>query len=213
MGSSVDPRPGEEGSAAPGQVERWIAEAQAGSRSALGRALEAARNYLLTAANRAMDVDLRSKAGGSDLVQETFTEAQQGFGRFRGTTEEEFYAWLNTILAHRVAHHVRRYRQTQKRSVDRELPPEAMAAVLAGLTDDAPTPGTVAIDREQQGRIRNALAKLDEIERWVLMERTWQRKSFAEIGQMHGCAAEEARKLWARALDALHRAFGEGSGE
>jgi RNA polymerase sigma-70 factor, ECF subfamily len=61
-----------------------VAAARAGSREALGRALEIHRHYLLAIAERQLDPDLRSKGGASDLVQETFLEAQRDFAQFGG---------------------------------------------------------------------------------------------------------------------------------
>lgn len=191
------------------QIDDWLAEAKAGSPSALGRALEACRNYLLVAANRSLDDALRSKAGGSDLVQETFTEAHAGFGRFRGTTQEEFFGWLNAILERRLSRHVRRYRKTTKRTIDRELPLGSVEDAVAAVHDDAPTPGAAAAGREEERRMQAALGRVEEPFRSVLIQRTWERKSFAEIGAIHHCSAEAARKLWTRALWQLQRAYGQ----
>src|SRR5262245_37348302 len=65
-------------------VARWLTEALAGSHEALGHALEGCRGYLLHVAMQELDADLASKAGASDLVQETFLEAQRDFARFQG---------------------------------------------------------------------------------------------------------------------------------
>jgi hypothetical protein len=43
-----------------------LAAARAGSREALGQALQACRGYLLLLAERELDADLRAKGGASD---------------------------------------------------------------------------------------------------------------------------------------------------
>ena len=53
-----------------------LAAARTGSSEALGQALQACRGYLLLLAERELDPDLRAKGGASDVVQETFLEAQ-----------------------------------------------------------------------------------------------------------------------------------------
>src|SRR5438105_7704898 len=53
---------------------RRLAQARAGSREALGQALEACRRYLLRIAEDDLDPALRAKGGASDLVQQTFLE-------------------------------------------------------------------------------------------------------------------------------------------
>src|SRR5215472_3181235 len=97
----------------------WLARARAGDREALGRALEVCRRYLLLIAERQLDDDLRAKGGASDLVQETFLEAQRDFARFEGTSPEELRAWLRQVLLHNVGAFTRRYRGTTKRAVGR----------------------------------------------------------------------------------------------
>ena len=75
-----------------------LAAARAGSREALGRVLEGCRRYLLGVAEGELDPDLRSKGGASDIVQETFLEAQRDFARFQGSSPEELRAWLRQVL-------------------------------------------------------------------------------------------------------------------
>lgn len=187
------------------RVDRWLRQARDGSQSALGQALDAARTYLQLTAKRALDDKLKSKVGASDLVQDTFAEAQRDFGQFRGQTQAEFYAWLIGILSHRLANNVRHYRLTQGRSVDRELPQQAVEAALARLREETATPGAAAIVREDQKRVQLALERMPEPLRTVLVERTWQGASFAEIGASRDLSAEAARKLWARAVREMHK--------
>ena len=53
-------------------IAQWLPAARAGSREALGKLLEAARQYLLSIARQEFDPDLRAKNSPSDVVQETF---------------------------------------------------------------------------------------------------------------------------------------------
>ena len=64
------------------EIGQLIAAARGGSASALGQLLEGCRKYLLLVANESLDSDLRPKGGASDLVQETFVQAQRIFERF-----------------------------------------------------------------------------------------------------------------------------------
>ena len=85
-----------------------LAAARAGSREALGQVLQACRGYLLLLAERELDPDLQTKGGASDLVQETFLEAQKDFANFQGNSEGELRAWLRQILLHNLANFTRR---------------------------------------------------------------------------------------------------------
>ena len=98
-----------------------IEEARRGSGTARGDLLEACRNYLLLVANRELDSELRAKLGPSDLVQETFVQAQQFFGHFEGKSEAQLCrAWLTRILLNRCHDAQRAFCQAEKRHVDCE---------------------------------------------------------------------------------------------
>src|ERR1700751_3723750 len=101
-------------------VAEWLPGARAGSPEALGQLLEACRGYLLLIAQREIDPDLRAKGGASDLVQQTFLEAQRDFADFRGETEAELLGWLRQILLHNLASFARKFRETAKRRLAAE---------------------------------------------------------------------------------------------
>jgi RNA polymerase sigma-70 factor, ECF subfamily len=189
-------------------ASEYLPAARAGSREALGQALEICRGYLLRVANQGLDQDLRAKGGASDLVQETFLEAQRDFGRFEGSSEQELLAWLRQLLLHNVANFTRRYRGTDKRRVDREVEldeAESHTGGTAGLATDTPSPSTEAIAREQAEKIQQALERLPEDYRRVILLRNQERRSFEEIGQVMERSAEAARRLWSRAIEKLQR--------
>lgn len=126
-------------------VSAMLTAALSGSKESLGQALEGCRGYLLHVAFQEMDPELLSKAGASDLVQETFLEAQRDFARFQGEDETALLAWVKAILKNNIANFTRQYKQTGKRSIEREVRldfdrvPKALAPVLA---DPQPTPSS-----------------------------------------------------------------------
>src|SRR5262245_33106202 len=143
----------------------WLPGARAGSAEALGRALEACRGYLLLVAQRELAPDLRTKAGASDLVQETFLEAQRDFARFHGDSEAELLAWLRRLLLNNLANFTRHYRATDKRRVALEVAlggADSSCAPGAAVADDAPSPSGEAQAREQDEAVRRALERLPE---------------------------------------------------
>ena len=99
-----------------GEFSRCL-EAAAGSPEALGSLLEMCRPYLLGVGNQQLEMDLQAKAGASDLVQETFLEAQRDFRGFHGGNEAELLAWLRQILLNNFANLRRHYRDTDKRDL------------------------------------------------------------------------------------------------
>src|SRR5215468_10286288 len=164
--------------------ERLLSVAQAGSREALGRLLDGCREYLLLIAQRELDADMKAKGGASDLVQETFLEAQRDFAQFHGQTEGELLAWLRQLLLNNVANFTRRFRETAKRGVDREVSLEGDRSSFnqaAGVADSTPTPSDVAVQNEQAEAVQRALARLPEDYRAVLQLRYTEELPFEEV--------------------------------
>jgi RNA polymerase sigma-70 factor (ECF subfamily) len=189
-----------------GAAATHLPAARAGSREALGEALEACKCYLLLIADQELGPDLRGKSAPSDLVQETFHEAQRDFARFEGTTDEEWRAWLRGLLLHRLANFRRRYRGTRKRSVGREVALDAGDSSVergGALAADTPSPSGQAMAREQALALQQALARLPDDYRQVIAGRYQEQLSFEEIGRRSGRSAEAARKLWWRAIERL----------
>ena len=187
-------------------VDRLLTEARAGSGEALGRAFEACRRYLLLVAGRRLDPELQAKGGASDLVQETFLEAQRDFGRFDGTSESELRAWLRRILINNAGTFARRYCATGKRAIGLERPLGAHGSSFdpgAGLAGSIPSPSGQAIEQEQAQALQRALARLPEDYRQAVTLRFQGGLSFEEIGRRMDRSAEAARKLWSRAMERL----------
>ena len=102
------------------KIGHLLHHARRGDAPALGELLENYRNYLGLIARVEISPRLRAKVSNSDLVQETFKNAMQGFQEFRGNQEAELIGWLRKILAHQVAMHVRAF-GTQRRDIDGDL--------------------------------------------------------------------------------------------
>ena len=183
-----------------------LAAARAGSREALGQALDACRGYLLLLAERELDPDLRAKGGASDLVQETFLEAQNDFAQFKGNSEDELRAWLRQILLHNLANFTRRYRATAKRRLGREVALEVSGSSAdreGGLTLDALSPSGLAMEEEQAQALRRALERLPDDYRQVILLHYQEQRPFEDIAPLMHRSYEAVRSLWARAIRRL----------
>ena len=194
-----------------GEAAQWLALAQAGSPEALGQVLETFRAYLLLIAARELDPELRAKGGASDLVQETFLEAQRDFSRFDGTKVEELRAWLRQLLVNNVANFTRHYRKVAKRDVAREVALEAGGSSHergAGLEANSLSPSGYALAHEQAEAVARARDRLPPDYRQVLALRHEEQLSFEEIGQRMQRTANAARMLWLRAVEQLQNELG-----
>ena len=200
------------------QLEASLAAARAGSREALGQVLSQYHCYLLQVARRQLARDLQAKGDASDLVQETFLEAQRFFDRFEGHSGDELRAWLRCVLVHQSAKVGRRFRSTQKRRLAREVRLDACRPLTAA--DSAlppavvPSPSAHLLARERHEVLRRALERLPEDYRRVMLLRYQKEMTFEEVGREMRRSADAVRMLWARALERLKhelRAFAEGA--
>jgi RNA polymerase sigma-70 factor, ECF subfamily len=199
----------------PQQLEESLAAARAGSREALGQVLSQYHYYLLQVARRQLARDLQAKGDASDLVQETFLEAQRFFDRFEGHSGDELRAWLRCVLVHQTAKVGRRFRTTQKRRLSREVhldPSNPLVATESLPAATVPSPSQHLLARERQEVLLRALDRLPEDYRRVMLLRYQKELTFEEIGRQMRRSADAARMLWARALERLKhelRSFGE----
>src|SRR5262249_13986615 len=148
---------------------------------------------------------LRGKAGGSDVVQDAFLGAHRDFGQFRGETEREFLAWLRQVLASALANFIRHYQGTKRRDVrmERQLAAELEQSSMAldrALVAANSGPARQAEKREQAALLAEALHRLSEDDRELLVLRHLEGLSFAEVARRMGRTVDSVKKRWPRAL-------------
>jgi RNA polymerase sigma-70 factor (ECF subfamily) len=195
-------------------TERLVLLARAGEGAALGQLLERCRGYLTLLARVQVSRRLQGKFDPTDLVQDAFLEAHRTFSLFRGTTEAELTAWLRQILVSHVAMAVRRFCGTQRRDVrlERELADDldrSSRALQQGLADKQSSPSQRAARREQAVLLAEALERLPEDYREVLLLRHLEGLPFPEVARRMERTVPSVKNLWTRALSLLRRSFGE----
>ena len=196
--------------------EKLLLLARAGSSPALGQLLELYRNYLTLLARLQIGRRLQGKADAADLVQEAFLEATRHFAEFRGVTEAELAAWLRQILVSRLAKLARRYCGTQQRDVrlERELADElehSSRCLGLGLAAPGSTPSQRAARREQSVLLADALGRLPEDYREVLVLHHLQGLPLPEVARQMGRSLDSVKNLWIRALTRLRRMLGNAA--
>ncbi len=100
-------------------AQELIRRARDGDREALGVLLDRYRPYLRILAQRRLE-PVQGRVDASDVVQQTFLEAQRDFPAFGGKEEPELIAWLRRVLENNAANTLERHWFAQKRRVDRE---------------------------------------------------------------------------------------------
>jgi len=195
-------------------AEQLISDARTGSAAALGSLLELYRNYLRLLARVEIGRRLQGKLDASDLVQDTFTEAHRNFGLFRGNAEPQLVSWLRQILAAKVANLVRHYFGTQGRDIRLEQDlarsiDNSSHALGGDLAASISSPSQAASRREQAVLLADALSRLPEDYRDVIVLRNLEGLTFPEIAKRMQRSQDSVEKLWLRGLARLRQVCGE----
>lgn len=194
----------------PADTQALLEEARAGDLQALGPLLEAYRGYLTVLARVQIGRRLQGKVDAADVVQDVFLSAYRDFAQFRGATEQELLGWLRQILAYILANLVRHYQGTQRRDVrlERQLSIEldqSSQALDRGLVAAQSSPSQQAVRREQSVLLAEALARLPESLRDLLILRHLEGMTFPEVAERLGRTLDSVKKQWPRALACLRR--------
>jgi RNA polymerase sigma-70 factor (ECF subfamily) len=148
--------------------------------------LERFREYLRLLARLQLGVRPTARIDPSDIVQHTLMEAFEKRDQFRGGSSAEQAAWLRKMLARNVADALRAQGRLKRdanreRSLAEELD-QSSARLGAWLPSEQPTPSEHAEQHERAILLADALARLPEHEREVVVLHYWQGCSLAEIG-------------------------------
>src|SRR6266550_1271726 len=166
-------------------------QVKGGADAALGDLLSSYDHYLTLLARVQIGRRLQGKVDPADVVQETFLEAHRQFPMFRGGSEAEMTAWLRRILAGQLALVVRRFVGTKARDVqlERELGAQldqSSQAIDQGLAASISTPSQRASRREQAVLLADALGRLPDDYREVIILRHLEGLPFGEVAQRMG---------------------------
>ncbi len=190
--------------------------ARAGDTAAVGEVLEPFRAYLTILARVQIGRRLQKKVDPGDLVQDTFLEAHRDFGQFRGAAESELSSWLRQILVRNLANLVRRYLGTRARDprLERDLQEElerSSRVLDQHLLGPNSTPSQKAMRHEQAEQLAEALNRLPDDYREVILLRHLEGLPFADVARRMNRSIDSVDKLWARALAQLRRSLKEPS--
>jgi RNA polymerase sigma-70 factor (ECF subfamily) len=192
----------------PETITRLLDAVRQGDQAAQGQVLLRYQAWMRLLARMQIDSQFHGKFGESDIVQQTMLEAIRALPHFRGRTEGELLAWLRQVLAHVLAHEVRRYRGTQQRDVAREVSLEqSLAESSLRLRNVLPAPGSSpsrqADRHEQEVLLAEVLSRLPADYREVIILRNLQGLSHEEVAARMNRGVGAVRMLWVRALARL----------
>ena len=178
-----------------------IQAARDGDNAALNEIWQQLRSYLLIFADQRLDEGLKGKLDASDIVQHSLMEAHRDFVTFRGQTEDELKSWISRLVVHNLMDAGRRFRQSQQRSVAKEVAWNAQSDLSAARHQTSAS--SLFRRRETDDELMRAVAKLPERSQQVLELRHRMGLSHAEVAAELGMTEAAARKLWSRIVEEL----------
>jgi RNA polymerase sigma-70 factor (ECF subfamily) len=192
--------------------ERLLILAKEGDGDALGRLIERHRDYLVLLTRMKVGRSLRGKLDPEDIFQEMSLEAHRAIGRFRGSSEPAFRAWLRQILAAVLSNQIRRFHGTKGRDprLERGLVEDfdrSSRALDRGLIAPQSSPSQQVARRERALLLAEALGKLPEDYREVIVLRHLEDLGFAEVAERMGRSEDSVKNLWVRALARVRRSL------
>jgi RNA polymerase sigma-70 factor, ECF subfamily len=183
-------------------TEQLLQQAKAGDRQAFERLLAAHQAYLRELVNLRMDPRLRPRIDPSDIVQETQLEAYRRLPRYLADQPMPFRLWLRQIAHDRLLMLRRQHVGAARRTVEREVPlPEAASKIFAGqLAAGGSSPSQQLSRRESVRQIGQAMARLIDADREILLLRNFEGLSYSEAACLLHVDEATARKRYGRAL-------------
>lgn len=200
------------------KTEELLAFARQGNEEAIGRLLDRHREALRRLVQMRLDRKIQRRVDVSDIVQDVLIEANRRLNTYLEDPKMPFHLWLRHMARDRIIDAHRRHRASAKRSVDREQPLAAPAAMdrstmelAAQLCDPEMTPAAEATMRELARRFEAAIEQLEERDREVVFMRHFEHLSNQEVAQALDLTEPAASMRYLRALRRLRLLLGEPS--
>jgi RNA polymerase sigma-70 factor (ECF subfamily) len=162
-----------------------------------------------------LDRRLLARLDPSDVVQEVLVEAHDKLSDYLRDRPLPFYPWLRQIAWQRLVkihqhHHARKRRVTQEGPAVPELSDESVADLAERLAISGTSPSRHAVRQELRLRVREALGRLGERDREVLVLRYLEQMPLGEIAAVLGISEGAVKSRHARALLRLQPLLSEG---
>jgi RNA polymerase sigma-70 factor (ECF subfamily) len=184
------------------ETQRLLEQARAGAAGAVNRLLERHRAYLCRFVALRLGAQLQARVDQSDVVQEAQMEAVRRLDAYLGDAPMPFRLWLRQIAHDRLLMLRRHHLGTQRRSVTREaaLPDEPSRAFARQLLADSSSPSARLAASELAQRVRQAVARLPEADRELVLLRNFEGLSNQEVAHLLQIQPATASQRYGRAL-------------
>jgi RNA polymerase sigma-70 factor (ECF subfamily) len=198
------------------QTETLLGAARKGDSEAVNRLLEKHRAPIRRLVELRLDRKVQRRVDVSDVVQDVMIEASGRLEKYLSDPSMAFHLWLRQIAWDRIIDTYRRHRVSAKRNMDREQPmaapsgPDQSTMELAiQLCDPGMTPATAATQREIAVHVEEAINKMNDQDREIILMRHYEHLSNLEIAEVLGLNPPAASMRYLRALRRLRETLQE----
>lgn len=195
------------------EIQDLLREAASGNLAAREALLQRHRSCLLRMVALRMDARLACRIDPSDVVQEALLEAHRRLDEYLEERPVAFYPWLRGIAWDLLVGLYRRHVLSRKRSITREevcpLPDSSTAELADRLMARGSSPSAGVMREELRQGVREALARLPDADREVLVLRHLEQLSIGEMADVLGIREGAVSVRVLRALRRLRALLGD----
>ncbi len=192
------------------QTQELLAQAKDGNAAAVDQLLAKHREPIRRMIDLRLDPAIVQRLDASDVVQDVLIEANRRLKDYLQAPAMPFHLWLRHIAKDHIIDAHRRHHQAQKRGVHREQPmhkpvwgDHSSLELAAQLLDQDLTPASAAIQAEMQRRLHDAITKLDEDDREVILMRHYEMLANQEVAAALALTEAAASMRYLRAVRKL----------
>jgi RNA polymerase sigma-70 factor (ECF subfamily) len=189
-----------------------------GDQDALGVLFSRHRPRLRRMVEFRLDDRLSGRVAPSDVLQEAYIDALKRLPHFYHDPDVPFFLWLRWVTVQRLIGVHRQHLGAAGRDASREVPfgspgpLEASAARMSELMAELTSPSQAAQRDETVIHVRQALERLDAMDREILALRHFEELSNREAAAVLGIQSAAATKRYVRALERLKKALTDSAG-
>lgn len=164
-----------------------------------------------------LDRRLKGRVDPSDVIQETYLEANNRREEFERQPTSNLFLWLRYLAFQKVVtlhrHHLGRAMRSaaRERSMDAGTGSDTSVAIAAQIADRNQGPGSAVAQAEEADRLAVALDTMDPVDREVLALRHYEQLSNAEVAEVLGLSVSAASKRYLRALARLRQVLADAN--
>ncbi|MFN0051977.1 MAG: sigma-70 family RNA polymerase sigma factor [Planctomycetales bacterium] len=198
-------------------TQELMHQAGQGQAEAINALLERHRDALRNMIRARLDQRLSRRVDASDVAQDVLLEASQRLVAYLKDPRLPFSLWLRELAKDRIIDLHRRHRVAVRRSLDREQPlspanfgDRSSLELAAQLQDPELTPAAMALRKELHERFLDALDRMQEEDREILVMRHIEQLTNSEAAAILGLEPPAAGMRHLRALRRMRDILGAG---